>query len=44
MDRGRVACEVADAAIEKFGGDSMREIEAKWQAFREHTTARFQPR
>ena len=32
-----VAIVLADAAIEKFGGDSMTELVANWQAFRERT-------
>ena len=36
-----VAFVLADAAIEKFGGDSMAELLANWQAFRERTAARF---
>src|SRR5229473_7106819 len=39
-----VAFVLADAAIEKFGGDSMTELIANWQAFRARTSARFQPR
>ena len=39
-----VAIVLADAAIEKFGGDSMRELEANWHAFRDRTAARFEPR
>jgi len=37
-----VAFVLADAAIEKFGGDSMTELIANWQAFRARTSARFQ--
>jgi len=36
-----VAFVLADAAIEKFGGDSMTELVANWQAFRQRTSARF---
>src|SRR4029079_18879990 len=36
-----VAFVLADAAIEKFGGDSMTELVANWQAFRTRTSARF---
>lgn len=36
-----VAFVLADAAIEKFGGDSMTELIANWQAFRQRTSARF---
>src|SRR5204862_6035425 len=36
-----VAFVLADAAIEKFGGDSMTELAANWQAFRQRTAARF---
>jgi chorismate synthase len=39
-----VAYVLADAAIEKFGGDSMTELVASWHAFRTRTTARFNPR
>jgi chorismate synthase len=39
-----VAYVLADAAIEKFGGDSMTELVANWQAFRARTSARFMPR
>src|SRR4029078_10281295 len=35
---------LADAAIEKFGGDSMTELVANWQAYRARTSARFKPR
>ena len=37
-----VALVLADAAIEKFGGDSMTELVASWQAYRARTSARFQ--
>jgi chorismate synthase len=36
-----VAIVLADAAMEKFGSDSVGEIVANWKAFRERTTARF---
>ena len=36
-----VAMVLADAAIEKFGGDSITELLANWQAFRQRTAARF---
>jgi chorismate synthase len=36
-----VAFVLADAAIEKFGGDSMTELVANWQAFRQRTAGRF---
>jgi chorismate synthase len=36
-----VAFVLADAAIEKFGGDSIDEFVANWRAFRERTSARF---
>jgi len=36
-----VAFVLADAAIEKFGGDSIEELVANWEAFRSRTTARF---
>ena len=36
-----VAFVLADAAIEKFGGDSMTELVANWQAYRTRTSARF---
>jgi chorismate synthase len=39
-----VAYVLADAAMEKFGGDSMTELVASWHAFRSRTTARFKPR
>jgi chorismate synthase len=37
-----VAMVLADAAIEKFGGDSLTELLANWQAFRQRTAARFE--
>src|SRR5438874_8027838 len=36
-----VAFVLADAAVEKFGGDSIAELEAGWRAFRDRTAARF---
>jgi chorismate synthase len=36
-----VAIVLADAAIEKFGGDSMEELVANWTAFKARTSARF---
>jgi chorismate synthase len=39
-----VAFVLADAAIEKFGGDSMTELVANWKAYRARTAARFTPR
>jgi chorismate synthase len=36
-----VAIVLADAAIEKFGGDSIEELVASWEAFRQRTAARF---
>ena len=36
-----VAFVLADALLEKFGGDSIEELRANWQAFRDRTTARF---
>jgi chorismate synthase len=39
-----VAFVLADAAIEKFGGDSMTELLAGWHSFRSRTAARFRPR
>jgi len=39
-----VAIVLADAAIEKFGGDSMDELVRSWQAFRDRTSARFSRR
>jgi chorismate synthase len=36
-----VALVLADAAIEKFGGDSVDEMIANWQAFQARTTSRF---
>jgi chorismate synthase len=39
-----VAFVLADAAIEKFGGDSIDEFCANWRASRDRTTARFRTR
>jgi chorismate synthase len=39
-----VAIVIAQAMLEKFGGDSVEEITANWRACRERTAARFQPR
>jgi chorismate synthase len=36
-----VAFVLADAAIEKFGGDSIAELVENWRAFRDRTAARF---
>jgi chorismate synthase len=36
-----VAFVLADALIEKFGGDSVEELKANWKAFRDRTSARF---
>jgi chorismate synthase len=36
-----VAFVLADATVEKFGGDSMEELVANWEAFRARTSARF---
>jgi len=36
-----VAFVLADAAIEKFGGDSVEELQTNWKAFRDRTAARF---
>jgi len=36
-----VAFVLADALVEKFGGDSMEELVANWDAFRARTSARF---
>jgi chorismate synthase len=37
-----VAIVLADAVVEKFGGDSVEELVANWQAFKQRTAARFQ--
>ena len=39
-----VAFVLADAVVEKFGGDSVEELVANWEAYRERTAARFIPR
>jgi hypothetical protein len=36
-----VAIVLADAALEKFGSDSIEEVVANWHAFRERTSRRF---
>jgi chorismate synthase len=36
-----VALILADAATEKFGGDSLNELLENWRAFRARTAARF---
>jgi chorismate synthase len=36
-----VAITLADAAIEKFGGDSIAEMQANWASFKARTAARF---
>jgi chorismate synthase len=36
-----VAFVLAEALTEKFGGDSVEELRANWQAFRDRTSARF---
>ena len=36
-----VALVVADALVEKFGGDSVKELVANWRASRDRTIARF---
>ena len=36
-----VAIVLADAVVEKFGGDSVEEMVANWQAFSKRTAARF---
>jgi len=38
-----VAIVLADALVEKFGGDSIEELVANWSAFRSRTAARFKP-
>ena len=38
-----VAIVLADAVLEKFGGDSIEEIVANWKAFTTRTAARFTP-
>jgi chorismate synthase len=39
-----VAIVLAEAALEKFGGDSIEELVANWTAFRVRTDARFRAR
>ena len=39
-----VAIVLADALLEKFGGDSIEELHANWRAFRERTVSRFSKR
>ena len=39
-----VAFVLADAVVEKFGGDSVEELVASWKAFRARTSARFRAR
>jgi len=39
-----VAFVLADALLEKFGSDSIHELQTNWRAFQERTTARFAPR
>ncbi len=39
-----VAIVLADALVEKFGGDSIEELVTNWNAFRNRTTARFTPK
>jgi chorismate synthase len=39
-----VAIVLADALVEKFGGDSIEELVASWKAVQERTAARFTPR
>jgi chorismate synthase len=39
-----IAFVLADALIEKFGGDSITELVASWNAYRDRTAARFQRR
>jgi chorismate synthase len=39
-----VALVLADAALEKFGGDSVQELVDNFRAFRDRTAARFAPR
>jgi chorismate synthase len=36
-----VAFVLADALLEKFGGDSLDELRGNWEAFRDRTAARF---
>ena len=39
-----VALVLADAAVEKYGGDSVEELRANWQASQERTLSRFRYR
>ena len=39
-----VAIVLADALVEKFGGDSLDELVANWKAFQKRTAARFTSR
>jgi chorismate synthase len=39
-----VAYVLADAVLEKFGGDTIDELCTAWRAFQERTTARFSRR
>ena len=39
-----VAIVLADALLEKFGGDSIEELVTNWKAFHDRTAARFTPR
>ena len=39
-----VSIVLADAVMEKFGGDTVEEMVRSWKAFRERTSARFRPR
>jgi chorismate synthase len=39
-----VAIVLADAALEKFGSDSIEEVVANWRAYRERTASRFAAR
>jgi chorismate synthase len=39
-----VAFVLADALVEKFGGDSVAELRANWEAFGQRTSARFERR
>ena len=39
-----VAFVLADALIDKFGGDSVEELVANWKAFRDRTSSRFKKR
>jgi chorismate synthase len=39
-----IAFVLADAAVEKFGADSVGELVQNWRAFRDRTASRFAPR